>query len=164
MKAIAVLSSVLLCLPLARALSPSTSSIAAKAGGQQQVEFEVHTEKPPQAESGKAQIIVINQVWSSNRVGMDGSWVGANSAHSYLAFSVVPGEHHFCAEWKSGKPRTFTSLTAEPGKTYYLRMRILPEWRGDAKGANAFDLGPISPDEGQYLIESLPRSVSQPKK
>jgi hypothetical protein len=75
-------------------------------------------------------VFVISQVWRPIKVGMDSRWVGAGNGHTYISFSVDPGEHHFCAEGKfflgsKGKQISLTSFVAEPGKTYFLRARLV---------------------------------------
>jgi hypothetical protein len=127
----------------------------------------------PQPESGKALIYVVEQYdRPSNelgkptvRVGLDGTWTGANRGASYLFFSVPAGEHHFCADWQAppswiGPKVSLTSLTAEPGQTYYLRARViehnLSTW--------TLDLERVNPDEGRWLVQSSPLSDYQLKK
>ncbi len=163
-----------LCLSSANAQSPSSaSSVAAKACGKDQVDFDVRTENPPQSalqpEPGKALIFVISQVWKPIRVGMDGAWIGANGAHSYMSIPVNPGEHHVCVEGKfflgsKGKQVSLTSVDVEPGKTYFLQARLIPTWQGDTKASDLFEFQLINPDEGKFLLEKLPYSTSQPKK
>jgi hypothetical protein len=98
------------------------------------------------------------------KVGMDGSWIGANQGSSYLFFAATPGEHHLCANWQSRleeRARSFAmvSFTAEAGKVYYFRIRLFP-----GQGDFAFDLDPINSDQGKYLVASSAYSVSHPKK
>ena len=55
---------------------------------------------------------------------------GADRPDSYLSFSVDPGEHHLCTRWQShlkqfSDKAAFASLTADPGKIYYFRARII---------------------------------------
>ncbi len=96
------------------------------------------------------------------RVGVDGNWVGANNGKSYFFFPVAPGEHNVCAEWQSGTFKKSSErigeaihLTAEPGKTYYIRLlfsyqRMNIEFSDEA--------------EGHFLIGSSLFATSQPKK
>jgi len=131
----------------------------------------------PQPEPGKALVYVIEVferpsgeiLTPTIRVGLDGSWVGANHGTSYLYFSVDPGEHHLCTNWQSALKRlssqhSLTSFTAEAGKTYFFRVQTHVESEGRGSGVWYIDLQPVDADEGKYLIASSPMSVSQPKK
>ncbi len=83
------------------------------------------------------------------RIGLDGSWIGANQVNTHFSFSVVPGEHHLCSNWQSSV-KTFSSLyslanfIAEAGKVYYFRTRI---WDAD-KSFVYMGLDPLNSDEG----------------
>ena len=93
---------------------------------------------------------------------MDGAWVGANEGKSYFFFQSDPGEHNICSEWQSGTFKKTSErigeaihLTAETGKTYYIRLnfsyqRMHLELADDA--------------EGHFLIGSSLYATSQPKK
>ena len=96
------------------------------------------------------------------RVGVDGSWVGANQGKSYFFFQVAPGEHNVCAEWQSGTFKKTSErvgeamhLTAEAGKTYYVRLNF---------GYQRMHLELSDEAEGQFLIGSSLFATSQPKK
>lgn len=174
MKPFLLLSVLLFSLPLACAQSSSTPSIATKVCGPDQVNFAVRTEDSPQPvlqpEPGKALVFVISEILKPMRAGMDGGWVGANAAQSYFSFSVDPGEHHFCAEGKfflgsKGKRISLTSFVAESGKTYFLRARLFPDFPVEhGRFPIFFDLELINPDQGEYLVETSPHSISYPKK
>jgi hypothetical protein len=173
MKPLLVLAALFLSSHLAYGQSSPASSIVTKACGPDEIAFDVQTESSSQPalqpQPGKALVFVISQVWRPLRVGMDGSWVGADAAHSYLSFSVDPGEHHFCAEGKlfsasKGKQISLNSFVVESGKTYFLRARMVPTWRVDTKARDLFDLELINPDQGQFFLETLPHSVSHPRK
>ncbi len=102
------------------------------------------------------------------RIGLDGAWMGATRANSYIAFSVDPGEHHLCTNWQShfkrlSREAAFTGFTAEAGKTYYFRARIGYETVGAAT-TMTLDLDPVNADEGKYLVASNPPSTSHPQK
>ncbi len=102
------------------------------------------------------------------RVGMDGAWVGATRANSYLSFTVEPGEHHLCTSWQSrwqrlSKLAAFAGFTAEPGKVYYFRERITYSSYGGGSATMNLDLEPVYPDEGQFLVASDRPSTSRPK-
>jgi hypothetical protein len=102
------------------------------------------------------------------RIGLDGAWMGATRANSYLFFSVNPGEHHLCTNWQSSLKRlsrlaAFARFTAEPGETYYFRARITYSPYGRAANMN-LDLDRVDPDEGQFLVSSFRLSNWTPKK
>ena len=162
------------------AQNPSLISAAESACGPANAQFDAQTAKdqprndqpPTQPEAGKSLVYVVevfdkavNQISRPTlRVGLDGKWVGADKADSYLSFSVDPGEHHLCTRWQSRMKRfsdkaAFASLTADPGKIYYFRARII-------EGASNFslDFAPVNEDEGKYLVASSAPSVSHPKK
>lgn len=129
-----------------------------------------HTLQQPDA--GKALVYVIEEqkfetaLDVTARVGLDGSWVGANRGNSYLVFSVDPGEHHLCTDWTSvwiipeGRLVSLAPLTAEAGKTYYFRVRT----SGAKSEKPAIDLDRVNSDEGKLLVASSALSVSHPKK
>jgi len=98
------------------------------------------------------------------RVGVDGSWIGANRSTSYLFFAVDPGEHHLCTDWQSapgwiGPKVSLTSFTADAGKVYYFRARVVV-----GGTTPTLDLEPINSDEGQLLITNSPLSEYRRKK
>lgn len=105
------------------------------------------------------------------RVGLDGAWVGATRASSYLYFSVNPGEHHLCTNWQSSLKRlsrlaAFSLFMAQAGRTYYFCARILysPYGYGPANMNLNLELTRVNPDEGRYLVSSFRLSKSHPKK
>jgi hypothetical protein len=53
-----------------------------------------------QPEAGKALVYFFTDFVTAPtmRVGVDGSWVGANDNKSYFFFQVSPGEHNLCTE------------------------------------------------------------------
>jgi len=92
----------------------------------------------PQPQDGKALVYVIQTMVdapliggnkATTRLGMDGTWVGANHGDSYFSLSVDPGEHSICTDWQSA---LFTrsglvsaaDLNAKAGMTYYFRIRV----------------------------------------
>lgn len=96
------------------------------------------------------------------RVGVDGQWVGANNGKSYFFFQVPPGDHNVCTEWQSGTFKKTSErigeaiqLTAEAGKTYYLRL-IFAYQRMELELADGA--------EGHFLIGSSEYATSQMKK
>ncbi|MGB8595873.1 MAG: hypothetical protein WCD48_10235 [Candidatus Sulfotelmatobacter sp.] len=125
----------------------------------------------PQPDADKALVYVVQEIGqlqctgcALTRVGMDGSWVGANQGSSYFFFAADPGDHHLCMNWQSRldyRSRSFAmaNFTAEAGKVYYFRARIFP-----GRYDYSFDLDPINGDQGKYLVASSAFSVSHPKK
>jgi len=130
-----------------------------------------------QPEPGKALVYVVEDYRQAPgeltnptlRVGLDGSWMGATRASSYIFFAVTPGEHHLCANWQSRLKR-FSRLTSlarfspDPGKIYYFRARIIYSPAGEGSAHASLDLEPVDPDEGQFLVSSFRFSDSHPRK
>jgi len=99
----------------------------------------------------------------TTKVGLDGSWVGANRSPSYFSFSVAPGEHHLCARWQSvfrNRMIALAHFTAEAGKIYYFRVRAVRA----ADYGGYLDLDVINNDQGRFLVASYPLSVSHAKR
>ena len=111
---------------------------------------------------------VVNDV--TTRIGVDGTWVGANRGNSYFSFSVEPGKHHLCTDWISGflpngRLVSLTSFTAESGAVYYLRARTSASpTSGKAGDGASIDLDLVNEDEGRLLVASSGLSLSQQKK
>lgn len=147
--------------------------------------FVVKTQAGPhtlrQPDPGKALVYVVEEqkfkavLDVAARVGLDGTWVGANRGDSYFVFSVEPGEHHLCTDWISsflpnGRIVPLAPLIAEVGKTYYFRVRTsggpgaLGDGRWQSADAATIDLDPVNSDEAKLLIASSLLSVSHPKK
>ena len=136
-----------------------------------------------QVEPGKA-LVYISEVFKKApgemgdptlRIGLDGDWVGAVKGNSYFSFNVDPGEHHLCMRWQShfkrlSREAAFTVFKAEAGKLYYFRALVTYDLGPDygRNGSNvtgmSITLDPLSSDEGQYLVASIPMSVPHPKK
>jgi hypothetical protein len=117
-----------------------------------------------QPEQGKALVYFFVDFLNAPtmRVGVDGTWVGANNGKSYFFFQVAPGEHNVCAEWQSGTFKKSSErigeaihLTAEPGKTYYIRLLF---------SFQRMDIQFEDEAEGHFLIGSSLFATSQPKK
>ncbi len=160
----------------ALAEDPAAISAAEAACGPSNVKFDVkdddsqHTVGQP--ETGKALIYVVQDIGIANcpggcittKIALDGVWIGANHRSSYLSFPVDPGEHHLCANWQSHFARMsrvvgLAHFTAEAGKVYYFRTRVL-----GAAATTFFDVEPIDSDQGRFFVASFPLSVSHPKK
>ena len=98
----------------------------------------------------------------TNRIGLDGVWVGATENNSYVYFSVDAGEHHLCANPQSdmksvSRMAALAHFTAEPGKIYYFRVRT-------SGNLGQLLLDPLDSDEGRLLIASYPLSVGSSRK
>jgi len=144
------------------------------------VRFDAQTaagQPPAQPEPGKALIYVIEDFKKAPgefgnptiRVGLDGAWMGATRANSYLFFSVDPGEHHLCTSWQSHLKRlsslaSFSHVTAQAGNTYYFRARITYVSAGNAVASMDLNLESVDPDEGRFLVASNQMSSSHPQK
>lgn len=161
------------------ALAQKNATLAASAPGcgAADIKFAVKTDKTQhpaaQAEKDKALIYFLEDDSSfesrplpTTRLGVDGEWVGANHGDSYFYVSVDPGEHHLCASWQSfvgfGAHETSaaTHFTAEPGQTYYFRVRNT--WLRE-HGFTRVELTPLDSDEGQLLASRFAFSESQRK-
>jgi hypothetical protein len=144
--------------------------------GDNNVQFEAKAKagrpSPGAPATGKAQIILIeneNQMiglfmHATVRYGMDGAWVGANYGNSYFALTVDPGEHHLCANWKTGIKMHPTdsraiAFTAQPDQVYYFAGKVTVE----SRDVITFDFAPLNDDEGKYQIQTLKQSTSKPK-
>jgi hypothetical protein len=101
------------------------------------------------------------------RLGIDGKWVGATHGASYLATTVVPGEHQLCASWQTnvtiGQPKQSAALhfTADPGKVYFFIVR--DRWYRD-HGSLPMKFEGLDSDEGKLLISQFSFAASKPKK
>lgn len=160
---------------VAFAADPSAISSAC---GPSDTKFDVSTEKnahAPTIQEGKALVYVIEQferpgnqhAKPTTKIGLDGSWVGANRDNSYMAFPVEPGDHHLCVAWQSvfkslSRKEGLASFSAEAGKTYYFRTRITQQ--GDDNPWFTFDFDPVNSDQAKSLIASSPMSTSHSKK
>lgn len=160
---------------LASAQDRAAITAAESACGPKNVKFDAKqdsTQHPtPQPEPDKAVVYVVQEIGTEKcsacaltKIGLDGTWVGANQGSSYLFFTAHPGEHHLCLNWQSVLPTrshtfAFATFTAEAGKVYYFRSRIFP-----GHYDYSFDLDPINSDQGKYLVATSPVSVSHPKK
>ncbi|MGA2217269.1 MAG: hypothetical protein ABSG51_04235 [Terracidiphilus sp.] len=153
--------------------------------GNDKVKFDVSTQKdqpaPGAPEPGMAQVVFV-ETFDQNiglcigckvttRVGLDGTWVGANKGNSYFALTVAPGEHHVCADWQSliGKLKQkagMASFTAEAGRVYYYEVKVKEEEFGGGKDSSfeySLVLTPLSDDEGKYRVKAWELATSTPK-
>jgi hypothetical protein len=123
-----------------------------------------------QPEPGKALIYFIQDTgqaitvaYPTTKIGIDGKWVGANKKNSYFSIAIEPGEHHLCAAIQSSFIRPdleFVHLTAEAGKVYDFRTRIVYS----RDGMEYFSLIPVDSDEARYLIDSYPLAKAHVRK
>jgi uncharacterized protein DUF2846 len=116
-----------------------------------------------QPEAGKALVYFVVNYYAAPtmRMGVDGTWMGANNGKSYFFFQVAPGEHNFCVAWQS---RAFKKssmhageairLNVEAGKTYYLRL---------TSGYTRLHLELADEAEGHFLIGSSEYATFKPK-
>ncbi len=77
----------------------------------------------------------------TNRIGLDGKWIGAVVQGAYLAFPVSVGVHHLCTRgqsWMFGTVNlvSLAQLNAEAGASYYFSPIF----------------SPLDPDEAQLLL------------
>ena len=144
----------------AAACGPANVSFKVKLGAQNML---------VQPYPGKALVYFIHDAGSwgalgypTTKLGIDGSWMGANHGDSYFSVFVEPGEHHVCATLQSSIVADRVELAhwkAEAGKVYYYRTRLVL-----SRSVELLELEPIDSDQGKYLIASFPLSVSTPKK
>lgn len=124
-------------------------------------------------EQGQALVYVIQDLGETNclgecsvttRVGLDGSWIGANKGRSYFSFSVSPGEHHLCTNVQSRFAylsvfHSLANFTADAGKTYFFRLRFL-----SSSQVPQPDLEPTNSDQARYLVSFSNLATPHPKK
>lgn len=141
--------------------------------GGQSVSFKVKLDESQhtlvQPDPGKARVYFIHDAGTTNTLGyptvkiaMDGAWVGAHHGNSYFSVSVEPGEHHVCVTLQSSLVAQRVELahfTAEAGKIYYYRTQLVT-----SRSVELLELDPIDTDQGKYLVEFFPLSVSNAKK
>ena len=150
------------------------SAVSSNGGcGPGEAQFDVNTSKKDhpvaQPEAGKALVYVIEDIEKgpAMRVGLDGSWVGANKGKSYFSFQVDPGDHQLCTNWQSSvfkksaeRIGSAAPLTAEAGKVYYFRIQIYERSESD----HTVKIEPVEAAEGQFLVSSSWFSASRTRK
>lgn len=114
---------------------------------------------------GKARIYFIHEAGSLNSVAfayptvkyaIDGAWSGANHTDSWFSVPIDPGEHHLCTALQSSivdDRMELAHFTAEPGKDYYFRTRLVMSAQ-----VELLELEQIDSDQGRYLIGAFPLS------
>jgi hypothetical protein len=139
--------------------------------GPQETQFNVKLDAPDKGvlatSPGKARVYVIQIVGTNDkgittRVGIDGTWVGANSGTGYNTFEVDPGDHNICADWQSSQRArqldgAAIAIRAEQGKTYFFVI-------GLQVAALDFNLTEVDPAEGQWLLSISQKSNWTQKK
>jgi hypothetical protein len=141
--------------------------------GPTETQFDVKTNNKQHpvapADAGKAIVYVFEDMehGPTMRVGLDGSWIGANKGKSYFYFSVEPGDHQVCTNWQSGTFKktamrigSAMTLKAEAGKVYYLRTQVYERGEQD----HNVKLEPVETAEAQFLISASAFSTYHPKK
>jgi hypothetical protein len=166
------LSQVTLLLLLSMACaSAAKATTLPDACGDDKVKFDVVTQKgkpaPAAPDPDKAQIVFVETMKMTGlclgcevttRVGLDGSWVGANKGASYFTVAVDPGEHHLCADWQSvfgrlKKKVGMAAFTAEAGKVYYYEVKVTRLTVSDEYTNYDLGLTQLSDDEGKYRLK-----------
>lgn len=165
-----VMKSAFIALLLATsAFAQEPSGVATPACGPKSGSFQVKLDKTrhalSQPDPGKALVYFIEEKGKdafavTTKIGIDWAWVGANKNSSYFAVSVGPGEHHVCANVQSfrGHPIGLAHFTAQAGGIYYFDGRVVYGAVSDLY----FFLSTVDSDQGRYLTDSLPISVSTP--
>ncbi|MFZ0963763.1 MAG: DUF2846 domain-containing protein [Terriglobia bacterium] len=147
--------------------------------GPGQFNFEVQTNKGShqlgQAEAGKALVYflqddseLVGESGHTNRLGVDGRWVGATHGDSYFYFSLDPGEHHLCASWQKGALPGLANhvaeahFKAEAGGVYFFKAKNFRFT--DRRATSGISLGPVDGDEGKLMVSKYSFSTFQHKK
>jgi hypothetical protein len=191
------LGTLLLCaclVPMAQARDKNKIPLP-DACGDQNAKFDVKLQNNPSAaltpDPGKALLVFVGLTQHFKevlRLGVDGTWVGADYGNSYFSVAVTPGEHSLCGAFQlSGdKARSvsgMTTFTAEAGKVYYWESVIgnLNYQLGAAPADAASLPGPSTPprtvngviyvsyrfltdQQGKYAVKTSELAVSSPKK
>lgn len=111
----------------------------------------------------------------TTRFAIDGTWIGATHADSFIYAFVDAGDHDVCANWQSDDtglgyigPKRSTAaahFTAEAGKSYYFRARDIAYTNGRTIVSEPeVVLAPLDSDEARVIISSFSLSSSHPKK
>lgn len=146
--------------------------------GAPEQKFDVTTAKDKaeiKAVPGKALLLVLqnDSIYASrprptNRIGVDGKWVGATHGETYLSVQLEPGEHHLCSSWQSStvfsSERTSAAahFTAEPNGVYYYEVKdsFVPNGVG---GAIEVKLNLLDSDEGQLMVNDYKQAQAKLK-
>jgi hypothetical protein len=159
------------------AQNASTITAVASGCGTVDIKFDVKTEKSQhpaaQPEPGKAVIYFVeddtqfqSRPLPITRIGLDGTWVGANHGNSYFYLTVEPGEHHLCANWQSfvgfgaRHQSAAAHFTTEAGQSYYFTVKNT--WLREVM-IMKIALEPLDSDKGQLLASRFAFSSSHAK-
>ncbi len=154
-----------------------TAPAVAPGCGTTDIKFDVKTDKSQhpsvQAEPDKAVIYFVeddtqfqSRPLPLTRIGLDGTWVGANKGNSYFYLVVDPGEHHLCANWQSfvgfgaHHQSAAAHFTAEAGQSYYFTVKNT--WLREVM-IMKIELLPLDSDQGQLLASRFAFSTSHQK-
>jgi len=90
----------------------------------------------------------------TTRVGLDGTWTGANHGNSYFSFTVSPGSHRMCTDVQSSLPgaaklNDALSLTAVAGETYFYSAELTIPWK---EHPASLVLQPLDQSKGMLLL------------
>ncbi len=167
----------LLATPTAFSQTAKTIPAAAPGCGTTDTKFSLQTDKTRHQlgtpEPGKALIYFLQDDSNFNvrprpttRFAVDGSWVGATQANSYVSISLSPGEYILCADWQASqlgmhvlRKAMSSHVTAVAGDIYFFVVRDL----APDNSAGSLSFWPILIDEAQSLINGFVLSVSHPK-
>jgi Protein of unknown function (DUF2846) len=137
--------------------------------GPNEIQFDVKTSKKQhpkgELETGKALIYLFDDRGGVlnigpapiPRVGVDGTWLGANKERSYFFFSVAPGSHNLCTSSKepfesaTNSTLAATTFTAEAGQIYYFVVKAAVSPQGNTK----FKIQETEPAQAELLIGEL---------
>ena len=160
-------------LSAASVLAETSLAVPTAACGPESVSFNVKRDdsehQPLTPDPGKARIYFVHDAGTGSvlayptvKLAIDGAWVGANHGNSYFSVSVAPGEHHVCVTLQSSFVAQRVELahfTAEAAQSYYYRTQLVT-----SRSVELLELDALDSDQGKYLIDSFPLSVSSPKK
>ena len=139
--------------------------------GNEKIKVDVAVQKPlsalPAANATTATLVFVQRLdeacigCSVARVGLDGTWIGADKGASFFSVTTAPGEHHVCVFWEAPGAKIenrigLTDFEAMVGQIYYFEIEIGPRSTGEI----AMRLKPISEDMGEFLVSRSKQSVA----
>ena len=159
----------------AATLAAQTPARLASACGERHTPFDLDLDKSAKAaaqtEAGKGLIYFIQDNGMNKsehytlQLGLDGNWVGAYKARSYLAIPVAPGLHHLCVQvqsnFKVGHYVELRHVQIEAGQVYYFRTRLNLFNGQAAEKTSELIFEPLDSDQAEYMLTNLPRSVAK---
>lgn len=144
------------------------------------VTIQKNEHSPQNPASGQAQLVLAENVESDYRcfasgcgvtvrVGIDGSWVGADKGNSWFVVNLLPGEHHLCVNWQSRlafreRQVDVAKLDAHAGQRYYFEVAVIMKVRDNGHQIDRVRLRPLDLDHAQYLLKISGRSKSTPNR